>query len=288
MKTILVPTDFSECSTATFPYAVLIAKKTGAKILLLHVLDVQGNTSDAPYMIAAMNTTKVRMQKLMREPILKGVEVTDAIEVGSISRKVNEAAKKHKADMIVMGTHGASGWHEAFIGSNAERIVRDADVPVLSIKNKIKNLKLENIIYATDFSEETFIVFPIIKKIAQTIGAKLDLMKVVTRIDFETTRETQKSINRFKKKAGAQEHSVFIYYDDVKQEGIRGYANTMKADMIALGTHGRHGLSHFFNGSIAEDLVNHSPLPVLTINIHKKLMKPEVEIQSQKKSSTRT
>ena len=110
-------------------------------------------------------------------------------------------------------------------------------------------------------------------------------MKVVTRIDFETTRETQKSINRFKKIADAQEYPAFIYYDDVKQEGIRRYANIVQADMIALGTHGRHGLTLFFNGSIAEDLVNHSLLPVLTINIHKKLMKLSVEVLPQKKKS---
>ncbi|MBI3501406.1 MAG: universal stress protein [Bacteroidetes bacterium] len=283
MKTILVPTDFSECSEAAFSYAALIAKKTGAQILLLHVLDVPhvrpsvagaidaATTADVPYMMGMMKVTKAKMKKIMSDPVFKNCNVKDNIEIGFIAQKVNEAVKKHKADMIVMGTHGTQGLDEFFLGSNAERVVRNAEVPVLSVKEKIKNLKLETIMYASDFSEEALAVFPIVKQLAETLKTKINLMKVITRTDFETTRETKKHIHRFQRLANAFDYPVFIYYDDVKQEGIRRYANVIGADIIAIGTHGRHGLSHFFKGSIAEDTVNHSSLPVLTINFRKKI-----------------
>lgn len=283
MKTILVPTDFSECASAAFGYAALIAKKTGAQIYLMHVLDVPfakttstgginiENHSDVPYMMGAMKMTKIKMKKIKSSPVFKNCDVKDVIEIGFISQKINEAAKKYKADMIVMGTHGSRGIDEILIGSNAEHVVRNARVPVLSVKEKITNPKLETIVFASDFSEEGFTVFPILKKFAEPLGAKLNLMKVVTRYDFETTRETQRQIHRFKRRADAFDYPVFIYYDDYKQEGIRRYADSIHADMIALGTHGRHGLSHFFKGSIAEDMVNHSSLPVLTINFQKKI-----------------
>ena len=285
MKKILVPTDFSECSSAAYSYAALLAEKTGAEICLLHILDIPNsnpvaattpdneNQGDTLFMMEMMKMTKAKMKKLKNDVVFKGAVVTEVIEFGSISEKTFGAAKKYNADLIVMGTHGRNGLQETFLGSNAEKIVRDAEIPVLTVKDKVTNPKIENILLATDFSNEVDFVLPAVSRIADLLGSRLVLTKIVTPAGFESTHETEEQIEAFREKSELYNYSSQVYYAYNKEEGIRRMADTFGANMIALGTHGRHGLAHLFNGSIAEDLVNHSSVPVLTINFHKKLMK---------------
>lgn len=278
MKTILVPTDFSECANNALRFAAYVAKKTGANLNLLHVHEVpltghqgsiEGTVDDIPYMMGLLKATKAKIKKTLSFPFMKGIKVVHNIETGRICDHILKAAEKHKVDLIIMGTHGASGLKEAIIGSNAEKIVRNSSVPVITIKDNITEPKVETIVYATDFSKEFESVFPVVEKIAKLLGAKLEIVKVVTRLQFETTKKSERIIARLKNKFKTSDFSVSVYYDFNKQQGIRRFTHSKRADMIALGTHGRHGLSHFFNRSIAEELVNHSSLPVLTINLNR-------------------
>lgn len=298
MKNILVPTDFSPCSAVAYNYAALLAEKTGATINLLHVLDVPystqattGSTStetrgDLFYMMQLMKLTKSRMKKIRNSKIFIEKNVTDNIVIGQVPEKIAEAIKKFKIDLVVMGTHGLNGLQEKFIGSNAERIVRNAEVPVLTVKHEVKNLEIEKIVLATDFTKETDLILPAVSNIADILGAKLILAKIITLNDFESTRETEILIERFKEKNELKNYTTQTYYAYSREEGIRSIAGTIDADMIAMGTHGRHGLAHLFKGSIAEEVVNHSSLPVLTINFHKKIM--EKNINGQKKKGVKT
>ncbi len=293
MKTILVPTDFSECSASAFEYAALVAKKSGAQIYLIHVVDVpfakatsrgdiDTDNSAVPYMMSLMKTTKMKMKKIKSSAIFKNLEVKDVVEIGSIPEKIFDAEKKYKAEMIIMGTHGMNGIQEKFIGTNAEKIVRGARIPVLTIKDNVKNPKIDTIVFATDFSKEAEYVLAAISKIAGLFKARLVLTKVITAGNFETTFETDRQIEQFRAKSKVYSYSAGVYYADSKEEGIRLAAEKSSADIIALGTHGRHGLAHFFRGSIAEDVVSHASLPVLTLNFHKKGMNGTVSIQREK------
>jgi nucleotide-binding universal stress UspA family protein len=231
-----------------------------------------------------MKFTKLRISKLKNSKVFKNVKVIDAIEIGNVPSKIYESAKKYKADMIVMGTHGVSGFQESLLGSNAERVIRNAEIPVLSVRDKIKSSKISIIVFATDFSKETELVLPAVSKISAMFNAKLMLMKIVTMVDFESTHETEKQIEKFWKHNKIYKCPTQIYYAYSKDEGIRDFAANAKADMIALGTHGRHGLSHLFKGSIAEEVVNHASLPVLTFNFHKKLLKESAKGKKRKPS----
>jgi nucleotide-binding universal stress UspA family protein len=222
---------------------------------------------DVPYMMGVLKAIKVKMKKILALPFMKGVKAVHNVEIGGVHHRILEAARKYKADMIIMGTHGASGFQEVFIGSNAEKIVRNSEIPIISVKKEIIEPKIEKISYASDFSEETELVFPEIEKIAGAFNAKIEIVKVITLLKFETSSKTQKNIQPFKDKFKGKNYTTSVYYDWNKQAGIRHFSDNINADMIALGTHGRQGLSHFFNGSIAENLVNHSSLPVLTVNI---------------------
>ena len=276
MKTILVPTDFSECATNALRFAAFLAKKTGASINLLHVLEVpsigaQGSieytADDVPYMMGLLKATKTRMKKVLSYHFMRDINVVQNIETGAILDHILKAAEKHNADLIVMGTHGTNGLEEILIGSNAEKVSRDAKIPVLTIKDGIKDPKLDKIVYATDFSDESQLMFPKLENLATLLGAEIEIVKIITKSEFESSTQSEQAMVRFKKLFKQPYHKTSIYCDYNKQSGIRNFARSVNAGIIALGTHGRHGISHFFSRGLTEDLVNHSSLPVLTLNV---------------------
>jgi nucleotide-binding universal stress UspA family protein len=292
MKTLLVPTDFSKCAEYALDYACFIAQKTNSRVILLHVLppvDTEAYTPGGewmggswagesgvpgtPLMMGLLKETRKKIARAMDIPACKTITIQDVIETGAVSDQVNAAVQKYKADMIVMGTHGTGGFNEALIGSNAERVVRDAAVPVLSVKEPREKITIDTIVFATDFSEETDLVFPYVKNFADIFNARIRLVKVLSSPSRTAQQDMQEETERIKNEEPGKDYSVTFYYHSGKETGIRHFAQAIEADLIALGTHGRHGLARFFMGSVAESLVNHSPLPVLTINIHKNRMR---------------
>jgi len=295
MKNILVPTDFSQCAANAYNYAALLAEKTGAVIHLFHTLDIPSSiqattgkdttatTGDVQYMMGLMKLTKNRMKKTRNNKVFKDLRINEIIAIGNITGKISAAVKQYKIDLIVMGTHGLSGMQGNIIGSNSEKVVRNADIPVLTVKDSIKEPKIKKILFGTDFSGETKHVLRAVSNITKIFGAELILAKVVTLNDFESTHETEEQINEFRKKSKLFNYTTKIYYAHSREEGIRNVAETLKADIIAMGTHGRHGLARLFQGSVAEEVVSHSALPVLTINLQKKLMGAAVNKEKKRK-----
>ena len=141
MKNILVPTDFSEHSIYAVDVAVDLAKKNGATIFLLHCVEllqrfVTESTSVLPEELFFMREASNNVKKLSLELQAKGVEVKTVVETSTLTNSVKTLLEKESIDFIVMGSTGATGSKELFLGSNAEKIVRTSSVPVLVIKDK--------------------------------------------------------------------------------------------------------------------------------------------------------
>ena len=166
-----------------------------------------------------------------------------------------------------MGSHGASGFKEMFIGSNTEKVVRTSTIPVLVIKNNHEVFDIKDFVFATDFSEECRWSFNEAMKFAKNAGARMHLLFVNTPSDFKTTAQANLIMNEFVKGMGAENYTLNIYNDNSVEKGILQFAKDIKAQLIGMSTHGRKGISHFFNGSISEDLVNHANMPVITFKI---------------------
>jgi nucleotide-binding universal stress UspA family protein len=280
MKKILVPVDFSECSKLAVEYAANLVRKVSGELLLLHVLEI-GETDSSlgssgswagaeevttvPYMIARLKMVKKQMEDFIAEAGLEKIPVHDFAEVGEPHVRINEAAAKHHADLIVMGTHGVSGMKELFVGSVTEKVVQHTNRPVLSIKEKVE-LNPERILFASDFSEEADQIFNRVSDFASVFHSTIYLLKV---IDSDSSEKREKSLAQLH--AFAVKHHVphlfqTILYAKSTEEGILRFAKNIQAGVIAIGTHGRRGLARFFNGSVSEELVNHSFCPVLTVN----------------------
>ena len=117
------------------------------------------------------------------------------------------------------------------------------------------------------FYEESYPVFEKIKLFADLYKAHIYLLKVITPKEFEPTPVSQKLLNRFINKFNLKNYSVSIYNSQNIETGIIEFSDEVNADLIAIETHGRTGLAHLINGSLAEDIVKHEAKPVLSIKI---------------------
>lgn len=274
MKTILVPTDFSKHAENALKVAAQIAKKNNGNILLLHMLELTMSGNDAiteghdiPELMFFKNAAEDKLDDLMNADFLNDIDVSSIIQFHKAFEGIIENVKKHQVDLVVMGSHGASGFQEMFIGSNAEKVVRTSTVPVLVIKKDEGEFNVSNLTFASDFSDEVKEPFKKVVDFAKAFDAHVNLLNVTTPNNFIPTRSVEKRVKEFMDNFSFDNYSLHIYNDINVEKGILHFAKDSNTDIIAMCTHGRKGLSHFLNGSISEDLVNHSKRPVVTFKI---------------------
>ena len=274
MKRILVPIDFSNYSIEALKVAAQIARKNNFDIIVLHLLelpnqasDIFGNVNSIPEIILFKNKAISKLEELMESSFLEGINVFESIELNKIDKGIIDASIKNEVDLIVMGSHGTSGFNEILVGSNTEKIARISNIPVLVIKKEIKEFKANNFVFASDFSKETQKPFRKMLEFAKIFNSKLSLVTICTPGSFKTTAATEKIMKDFIANFNIDNYSTHIYNDANIENGIINFSNSHNADLIGLCTHGRTGLAHFYNGSISEDLVNHANKPVITFRI---------------------
>ncbi|MEM1135509.1 MAG: universal stress protein [Bacteroidota bacterium] len=285
LNKILVPTDFSEEANNALSVAVEIAERTNAEITLLHIvdipivghhdsLDIMGNPyndSDDPafykqYMAQLMRKTKAQMQEVIEKH--SKANIKEHVVFDSFQKHIAKFVIQDETDLIVIGSKGASGIDEVLVGSNTERVIRMAKVPVLTVKSYTESFDPRKIVFASNFRNVSDNAVRALKKIQQVFMAEIIFVKVITPNTFETTPDTLKFIKEFAAQHQFEDYKaeVFNYYTE--EEGIRAFGQSINADILAMCTHGRTGISHLFFGSIAEEVANHSAIPVLTFNEH--------------------
>ena len=277
MKKIIVPIDFSEHSEYALEAAANLAQKYDSELIVLHMLELSNailiadENSINEEAVFYLKLAEQKFEAFLDKPYLEGIEVTPIVKHFKVWSEVNDVANKHEANLIIMGSHGASGVKEVLVGSNTEKVVRHADVPVLVIKHNPILLDFENGVFASDFSEEAIAPYLNARKTFKKLGAKMHLVYVnAPDGNFKSSTEIDKRVSLFLKKADGDLDNldnVHIVSDYSIEKGILNFANTIGADLIAVATHGRKGLAHFFEGSISEDIANHSTLPVMTFKI---------------------
>lgn len=274
MKRILVPTDFSEHAEYALRVAAQIARENDSEIILLHMLELPHQAGDAvgsghqiPEIMFYKDKAISNLEDLMDVDYLQGLSVSEVIQFERAFEGVLNISRKNNVDLIVMGSHGTTGFQELFIGSNTEKVVRFSEVPVLVVKNRIDNFKASNFVFASDFTSEIKKPFAQMLDFAKAFDADLSLVMINTPNSFKPTHVAEKIMNDFMKDFDYPKFSLHIYNDVNVEKGILNFSNSVDADLIGMCTHGRTGFAHFFNGSISEDLVNHAVRPVITFKI---------------------
>lgn len=277
MKKIIVPVDFSEYSENALQTASFLAKKHKSEIIILHVLElstalrIQSERYTKQEVLFFLKLAENKMEKLLKKDYLQGVKTSSRIEFHNLFEELNELAEKEKVDLIVMGSQGATGLKELFVGSNTEKVVRKSSVPVLVVKEKPVEVDFKTAVFACDFSEKGIKPYKKVKKILEKLECDLQLLHVNTPYEnFRSTRETEKKVFDFLMDVEgnlSKTHDVIYVSDYSVEKGILDYANLNNVDLIVIATHGRKGLAHFMEGSISEDVANRSVIPVMTLKI---------------------
>ena len=274
MKNILVPVDFSEYASYALEVAASLAKKHKANIHVVHMMGLTDATltrDESNEVFEAMFHMKLaekRFSELLSQDYLAGITVYQSVKNYTNFTELNDVAVEVNADLIIMGSHGSTGLKEVFVGSNTEKVVRTCDTPVLVIKERMTDFNVQSVVFACDFKAENIESFNKIKNLINTLGAQVKLLYInLPGERFRSTIEINDRVNQFLNLTDSGELTAddVIYFNDYTvEDGIFNYSLTHGVDVIAIPTHGRRGLAHFFAGSIGEDVVNHSVLPVLT------------------------
>ena len=273
MDKIIVPVDFSEHSEFALETAAIIARRNNAELLVLHMLEINESPvtgTDSEHnekIIFFLKLAEQKFENFLKKDFLEGLTVTPVVKHYMVFSEIAEVAENHSVDMIVMGSHGTSGMSEIFVGSNTEKVVRYSEVPVLVVKEKPGALNFDTVTFACDFSDE--MVAPYLK--ARDLFENITLMHVnVPGASFKSSSEMEAMASAFLEKAnGHTDGLAEVEYtsDYTIEAGILNGSKRMEADLIAVPTHGRKGLAHFFTGSISEDIANHAKMPVITFKI---------------------
>ena len=287
MKTILVPTDLSELANNALAVAVDLARTYEAEILLVHFQPfsiarantAEGSLSMLGYLDKQEDADKVELGQIAQNPAYHGVRISP-ITVDNADG-LYDAMTERGADLIVLGTHGTSGWDELLFGSNAEHIVRAAHCPVLIIKEGVTHFAPRNPVAAIDIDEALKANWPVYPFKAG--GHDLNqFVYVSTPDDMLAADGVREWMHELAQANGISDYELHIRQARTVESGILNYATEKQADLLVLYTHGHTGLRHFLQGSIAEDVLNHAPLPVLILRIDDSIDQPATGLQMTK------
>ncbi|WP_111683684.1 universal stress protein [Winogradskyella tangerina] len=276
MKKIIIPVDFSKHSEYALETGAALAKQHNAELIVMHMLELSesifsASSSDRNEETAFMlMVTNKEFEKFLDKPFLEGISVTPLIKHHKVLKEVADVASHEKADLIVMGSRGHSDHEGIFTGSNTEKVVRYSDTPVLVVKSKPDSVNFNNIVLGCDFSEDSISAVKNALELLNELADKVTLLHVnLPNLSFLSTDEINENVSDFLKLSQLDKSSLNIDYtaDHTVEDGVLNYAKRANADAVSIITHGRTGLSHFFGGSISEDLVNHSKLPVVTFKL---------------------
>lgn len=274
MKTILFPTDFSKCAIHASRYAAMLADIYEARIILLNVdyiPMVPANHHSQEAQKAVFSSMKKAQEDLqafksqfIEDTKINPTRVLQQVVYGYPADKIVQEANYLNADMIVMGTKGAPNLLDKWLGTNAQKVMKNADCPVWIIPEKAKIKHPKKIMYAADFKEDEILATQKVVEITAPLDAFCKVIHVhdiFESLEKSTVKEQVATINE-----QFGEDDVFarnLNRSDII-EGLEAYIESFKPDILALAVHEKSFLEWFFNESVTKHFVQVSQLPLLT------------------------
>lgn len=278
MKTILVPTDFSKHAHWALLMAGKIARRSGSRVLLLHVVEhpiahsfpVEGepeaDKNGEDEVLAGKLIEKGRDQLSEAAGMLadQGIEARAILRMGNPFHGIRTEILEREADLVIMGASGHSIFQDLVQGSNNDKVVRYAKCPVLTVHEEPVDEMFSDIVYATSLGEGERNFGYVVKRMQDLFHSTVHLVRINTPMNFQPDHIVKPALVRFANSAMLENYTLNLASDWNEEKGIINFASGINASLICMATHGCRGLSNLFMGSIAEDVVNHTTKPVLT------------------------
>lgn len=283
---ILVPLDFSDLGSKALHSAERMAKLFNGTITPFHSYLPLNEVDGGPYMFG-MSTTPMddydeiedalhdRLDELAKEEVDPAIVNKPLISIGNPAQSIVEEGKDF--DMIVMTTHGRTGFSRFFLGSVSEKVLRMTNVPVLIVNEQRELTDLNRMMVTTDFSDHSKKAFSVAKEIAKKANAKLELVNILA-YDPQHEDEPDESKVQLRKQrlnvlAKEEMHDLgdlletkLITSSETPHEAILNYNITNPHDLIVMSTVGRTGIDYLMMGSTTANVVRHVKSPVLSVN----------------------
>jgi nucleotide-binding universal stress UspA family protein len=275
IERILIPTDFSETGRLAIEHGAFMARLFKAELFLLHILEVNEYTYDIPEPILRLTNLEavqgIAVKKLaeIAEGIRKeyGITPTTMSSTGKIASEIVTYADENKIDIIVMGTHGASGFEEYFIGSNAHKVVTRAHCPVITIQTEAKKLGFTDIVVPIDnkFHSREKINYAV--ELASRYSSRIHILGLLeSHEDHDEEKFNIKldAVEEVVKKAGLPYTRKSVEGTNLAVSAME-YSKIINADLIVINTDQESALTGMFMGPFAKQIVNHSRIPVISV-----------------------
>lgn len=272
MKKILVAIDFLECSINALAHAVSIAAKAGAELEMVWV-NMPDNSKeifqhDSESIIPEVEKRFEELIERFNPEIGKGT-MSYKIREGKIYREIVQEAEDINADLIIAGTHGASGFEEFWIGSNANKIVSASTKPIITIRGGIDiHRPLTRIVLPIDSTVETRQKLPFTAELASICNAEIYVVSMyttkVSEVRYYVDTYTDQVVE-YLEEEGIKYNRDVLEADNLTKSAI-GYAEHVDANLISIMTEQERTTANLFLGPFAQQMVNHSPFPVLSIH----------------------
>ncbi len=304
-RSILLPLDGSSFAEEALPLAARLARGEGTELRLLHVIrgapdvDFKSPVDDLAWRSevreAASAALGDRVARLRKEGISAHAEVRE----GPVVDQLLACAREHAVDLVVMTTHGAGGFRRWWLGSVAERLLRDGTVPLLLVRpwddtsdRSRGQPRFGRVLVPLDGSPESEAVLPHVAWLHEARDAELVLVRVTpsplevgslygvpsVKVENEAHRWQRESARSYLEEVAARmardrgmagelppRMELRVVEASSAAEGILEAARVHGADLVALSTHGRSGLGRVVVGSVADKVIRGAAVPVLAV-----------------------
>ena len=279
MKNILVPIDFSENSLKAFLYAGNIAQKSGGTIFLLHVIEPAVSTMSQPIIISDQYLFDVEEQRKrqMQEALnllqqnAKGITIKTFVVHGTVFHAIKVFVHQHSIQLIVMGTKGASGLKEIFVGSVTATTIAASEIPVLAIPENFVVGQMRTILFATrSFEKDTFLLRSIVElailfSASVHVAVFLDNGEAGVEDHIDNALQLKAYIDFLKNRFPDVEFMGRLLHGDKFEESVNEYDQNKEIDLIAMITYPKGFWENLLKGSVTKKMAFHSKIPVLAI-----------------------
>ena len=271
MKRILVPTDFSPCANAAAEVAMQLAKRSGADIYFLHLAIDNAGPASVPGKSVITNDPEIgqirqNLDQLVKAAEADGINAKQELYLGTGQEKIEDFIKPYQIDWLVMGSHGATGIREMIIGSKTQRVIRNIKVPSIVVKHMPEKAEIEHIVFASNFKKDTSHSLNIVVDFSRLWDARLHLLFVNLFSHLIEENVARLMMAKQMEKYSKIDYTLNITETNDKEFGISKFASEVGADMIAVSIESKSLLGRLLNPNVAEQLINHSSLPLLIVN----------------------
>jgi nucleotide-binding universal stress UspA family protein len=276
IRKILIPYDFSETAALALEHGVFMAKLNRAEITLLHIIETVTFTSAIAHAFSSKSDFENKVEESAIEKLQEiasdihhksGIKVHVKAEVGRIYKKIVEVSAEDEIDLILMGTHGVSGFQEFFMGSNAFRVVSDSPCPVITVQTHAKKIGFKDIVLPLDDSFPSRQKVPFCAELADKYSAVVHIAGLMTSKDEDFERKFKikvEQVEEYLDKHGIQ-HTTRLMHTDNLAEASMSYAKQIDADLVVIMTEQEPNITGLFLGTYAQQVVNHSKIPVMSV-----------------------